>query len=532
MRDGIIKADGTSRLLRADLPATYEELRTKAAAGEQPLDVLFNSAGWSQQPTFLNKANLLQDTTAALFGLGSGAVPDEVLSKARSLIESADKTVLDRTTGKLCTITTQIDGLTQKFIPEIVSNGSMRTPATSTAYYPQYAHGYVRGNLMDFVCLGNDSKFHYVQYDLDTLTVVHDDILLSETYDSSTSKNTYVAKTYCHSCDDEVVVWLIGGNYHLIDLSRRVDWGPGNTVSSAFNTQNYWGYYYRKSTSSQTLYYSQRGSYDTVNSISFSKGAAILCTYGDTLLFADQPSDDSIRINKIDFTTGAVTYGIETLDFSKFGAVSSCSFIAPALVTKTHVYFIAKVVIDNITYRLNKLIEVDIATGKTNLESITGITTDLLSSWSVLTYVYYMGSIGTKAYYFNTSEIYVWDRTTDELECISIPKSYNYVAYRYNAKETVFDIPELPGIIPYGSYYFDTNRFEMDVMAAGMYKTATSSVSWVPTCQYLIEYPMWQVGDVVTTLKCAGFLTSGTDEIAAPPVLKRVIVVDEYKQEE
>lgn len=80
MRDGIIKADGTSRLLRADLPATYEELRTKAAAGEQPLDVLFNSAGWSQQPTFLNKANLLQDTTAALFGLGGGAVPDDVLS--------------------------------------------------------------------------------------------------------------------------------------------------------------------------------------------------------------------------------------------------------------------------------------------------------------------------------------------------------------------------------------------------------------------------------------------------------------------
>lgn len=81
MRDGIIKADGTSRLLRADLPATYEELRTKAAAGEQPLDMLFNSAGWSQQPTFLNKANLLQDTTAARFGLDGNATVNEALAE-------------------------------------------------------------------------------------------------------------------------------------------------------------------------------------------------------------------------------------------------------------------------------------------------------------------------------------------------------------------------------------------------------------------------------------------------------------------
>ena len=78
MRDGIIKADGTSRLVRANLPATYEEFRAQAAAGTLPLDVLFNEAGWSQQPTFLNKANLLQDETAALFGLGAEAVPDEV----------------------------------------------------------------------------------------------------------------------------------------------------------------------------------------------------------------------------------------------------------------------------------------------------------------------------------------------------------------------------------------------------------------------------------------------------------------------
>ena len=80
MMDGIIKADGTSRLMRATLPPTYEEFRAQCATGTQPLDVLFNALGWSQLPTFLNKANLVKDATAALFGFDGECVPDNVLS--------------------------------------------------------------------------------------------------------------------------------------------------------------------------------------------------------------------------------------------------------------------------------------------------------------------------------------------------------------------------------------------------------------------------------------------------------------------
>lgn len=80
MIDGIIKADGTSRLMRATLPATYDEFKAQAAAGTLPLDVLFNAEGWNQLPTFLNKSNLLKDATATLFGMGTGATPNDVLS--------------------------------------------------------------------------------------------------------------------------------------------------------------------------------------------------------------------------------------------------------------------------------------------------------------------------------------------------------------------------------------------------------------------------------------------------------------------
>ena len=46
----------------------------------------------TQAGTPLNKATLLSDSTAALFGLGTDAVPDDVLAKARSLITTAQNT--------------------------------------------------------------------------------------------------------------------------------------------------------------------------------------------------------------------------------------------------------------------------------------------------------------------------------------------------------------------------------------------------------------------------------------------------------
>ena len=80
MKDGIIKADGTSRRVKATFPATYEEFRAQAAAGTLSLDVLFQAAGWSQQPTFLNKGSLLDDITAGLFGLNEAGVPNQALA--------------------------------------------------------------------------------------------------------------------------------------------------------------------------------------------------------------------------------------------------------------------------------------------------------------------------------------------------------------------------------------------------------------------------------------------------------------------
>lgn len=78
MIDGIIKGDGTSRKMKAMLPATYEEFKQAAGAGEQTLDVVFNAPGWQQQPTFLNKQNLGQDKTMAVYNRGPEGTVDDL----------------------------------------------------------------------------------------------------------------------------------------------------------------------------------------------------------------------------------------------------------------------------------------------------------------------------------------------------------------------------------------------------------------------------------------------------------------------
>lgn len=75
MNDGIIKQDGTSRLVKASFPATYEEFRTMASNGTLTMDILFNAVGWQQLPTFLNKANLLPNDLTSFLGIPDSSVP-------------------------------------------------------------------------------------------------------------------------------------------------------------------------------------------------------------------------------------------------------------------------------------------------------------------------------------------------------------------------------------------------------------------------------------------------------------------------
>ena len=81
MTDGIIKGEGNSRFLKSAITGTttWEEFRAALIAGNLPVDFNgINADGWQQTGTPLNKAALLKDATAAKFGKGTDAVPDDI----------------------------------------------------------------------------------------------------------------------------------------------------------------------------------------------------------------------------------------------------------------------------------------------------------------------------------------------------------------------------------------------------------------------------------------------------------------------
>ena len=106
MKDGIIKGEGNSRLLRApaSIPATYAEFRTALIAGTLPVDLLYNVLGWDVEGTPLNKANLLSDAVATALGLTSddptvneaiSALVAVATQTANGRMSSTDKAKLD-----------------------------------------------------------------------------------------------------------------------------------------------------------------------------------------------------------------------------------------------------------------------------------------------------------------------------------------------------------------------------------------------------------------------------------------------------
>lgn len=99
MKDTIIKGTGNSRYLRsvADFFTrwpTYQAFGQALVDGTFLVDVLgLNAAGVQQQGDPLNRATLLKDNTAALFGLPNTAVPDDVLKAIPAFMNTGWKLI-------------------------------------------------------------------------------------------------------------------------------------------------------------------------------------------------------------------------------------------------------------------------------------------------------------------------------------------------------------------------------------------------------------------------------------------------------
>lgn len=114
MRDGIISEEMKSRLIKAGLPATYEELIILAATIGIPADILINEEGWAQLPTYLSKANLMDDVTEeAIWGYAADRTVNAALKMladvAYGRVATLKLTILDTTGAPVPDVTVKLD---------------------------------------------------------------------------------------------------------------------------------------------------------------------------------------------------------------------------------------------------------------------------------------------------------------------------------------------------------------------------------------------------------------------------------------
>lgn len=103
MNDGIVRGTGNSRYLKSvsDFLSKYPDYIAFAQAliaGTLPIDLNgINAAGWTQQGTALNTANLLSASTSS--ALGGAATPDAAFQKLNSLVSAVQSTAAKIATG-------------------------------------------------------------------------------------------------------------------------------------------------------------------------------------------------------------------------------------------------------------------------------------------------------------------------------------------------------------------------------------------------------------------------------------------------
>lgn len=159
MQDGILKGTGNSRYLKsiADFLTqypTYEDMVAALAAGTLPVDFNgINTAGWSQVPTYLNKANLLSDTTeTAIWGSTGNRTVDAALAKIGPVASAANTTA---TSARNTIVTGSFVGtgtttkLTLASTPKLAFLTTSYTVGTTLKYY--YFYIYTPDMILSFV---------------------------------------------------------------------------------------------------------------------------------------------------------------------------------------------------------------------------------------------------------------------------------------------------------------------------------------------------------------------------------------------
>ncbi len=109
MNDTVLKGSGNSRTIKsvpnlAALAPTYEKLLEYLTGEGLPIDIgPLNLAGVDTMGTILDTAAVLKDSTAALYGKGTDATPDDIFAAIRSLIAAVQSSADNKSSAEFGT---------------------------------------------------------------------------------------------------------------------------------------------------------------------------------------------------------------------------------------------------------------------------------------------------------------------------------------------------------------------------------------------------------------------------------------------
>ena len=486
-----------------------------------------------------SKDAVLKDQTKTLYGLNVSALPDDVFNKLKDLVGSAANTVKDTAQNKAVTISSAFHSFSTKDIQSPLASGSVGTNGNG------FPASYMRGSILYAFCNTYNSTsrsytLYLVAYNVETNAVVSSQKLYESLGSSDASANSnYFCAFNCASHDDSVVSCYITGYPAILDLQHNLLYsGMGSSVRCAFSTPNYWGYVYVDSYKSRYMYYAPRGS-TSFKSVNLGNGSSssyydigVCGTYGDNLVYTDRTWYADFKTGRVNLATGTVTSGIETCSITnKFGS-TSWGGVDVMLGTSTHAYLNVWFNFNNDDkdYMPNKTIKVDLATGLTNFAEVTSKIVCPAEDPSYMYYYSYIGSVGTKAYYAESNysnRVMIYDRATDSYSQYTLETTTSNLQTRKSVKEAQFDIKGMPGTIPCGQNFFDTNKGCFNVYAVDARRTVVSNVG-VQDVSSSLTYPAFQCGGL-TELKCLGFMKSDMTRLAVPPIRRAVQFVEEFK---
>ena len=486
-----------------------------------------------------NKNEVLSDVTKSKYGLNTSANPDNIFDK----LATANQTVKDLATGKIYQIKSKIDRFGTRSVNWLGDADLPNIAYMNRPYSWRYKNHLVvvRHEQPDSSTYRN----RITMFNVDTGAVEHDSRVSGY---GTKDYYAYMGGLPAFSYDDSLCMLSCQGqaNGYMFDAIRKAVYLVSMHYNTFFNSANYWGYFYLYNNTSSVTF-APRGTTNgqSFTSVNLASGDfnTIVGIDGDVIYYVGL-SGSTIKLSKIDLSTGATTTGIA--NFNAAGINSSITGIGFELAfsTNSRSYFKVNIVISGSTYYSTKLLWIDI-NGSSNLSEVisaervgTSNSSDpMYETMMGCRYTNYIGTTNNVAYFITGSNnsdyhrVVAYNKTTGAISTYTSKGSTPYISSsNYSYKERVFNISETPGLIFCNRGIFDANSGKATIIVTEHFTNVgwdnSNSVMKEPNYAYVTVNNGVAYAGTITDITAVGWVDKNT--LVGGRVFRTVDTIEEF----